>query len=180
MAQYADPEGMSASPDVDSYRARPQFAVSITKLAMMSICTFGFYELYWTYKQWEAERDREREALSPVWRTIFAPLWAFSLFPRVQALATRHGISANWSAIGLAVGFLILQAVWRLPAPWNLLSLVSVLPLLVVQRTINRLNKAVAPKAPRNDQFSGSNVVIMVVGGGLVFFSILGSFQPPQ
>jgi hypothetical protein len=54
MTQYGDPEGTFSSlrtaatqTDVASYRAAPQFAVSLSKLVVMSLCTFGLYELYW-------------------------------------------------------------------------------------------------------------------------------------
>ena len=51
MSQYSDPEGTFASlrtaaapADVASYRAVPQFGVSLAKLAVMSLCTFGVYQ----------------------------------------------------------------------------------------------------------------------------------------
>lgn len=51
----------------------PQFAVSVSKLAVRSVFRLGLYELDWCYKQWEAERRRERADLSPFWQTFFAP-----------------------------------------------------------------------------------------------------------
>ena len=185
MTQYGDPEGTfsslrtAAAPgDLAAYRAVPQFAVSLTKLVVMSLCTFGFYELYWAYKHWDAMRRREQEDLSPFWRAFFAPLWAFSLFPRLQRLTSMYGVPATWSGTGLAVAYFLLHIASRLPDPLWLVSLLGFLPVLVAQRSVNALNEAVAPDAPRNDSYSGLNVVAIVLGGLFLLLVIWGSFLP--
>lgn len=185
MAQYGDPEGTFSSirtgaepGEVASYRAAPQFAVSLTKLVVMSLCTFGLYELYWAYKHWDAQRRREQENLSPFWRAFFAPLWAFSLFPRIRRITATYGVPATWSGSGLALGYFLIHLTWRLPDPYWLISLLGFLPLLVVQRSVNALNAAVAPEAPRNDTYSGVNVVAILVGGLLLLLAIVGTFLP--
>jgi hypothetical protein len=38
----------------------PYFAVSLLKLTVMSVCTFGIYELYWFYKNWRLIMEREK------------------------------------------------------------------------------------------------------------------------
>ncbi len=186
MAHYGDPEGTfssirtaAAPADVASYQAAPQFAVSLSKLVVMSLCTFGLYELYWAYKHWDAQRRREQEHLSPFWRAFFAPLWGFSLFPRIQRLTAMYGVPATWSGSGLALGYFLLHIAWRLPDPYWLVSLLGFLPLLVAQRSVNELNAAVAPDAPRNDSYSGLNVLAIVVGGLLLFLAIWGTVLPP-
>jgi hypothetical protein len=164
--------------ETDAHRATPQFAVSLTKLAVMSLCTFGFYELYWCYKQWDAVGRREQEKLSPFWRAFFAPLWAFSLFPNIQQLTAQHGVPATWSGSGLALAFLLLGAASRLPDPLWLVSLFSFLPLLVVQRSVNTLNATVATSAERNDRYSGRNVVVIVIGAILLVLVVWGTLLP--
>src|SRR5258706_14536226 len=89
MAQYGDPEGTFSSiktvaepGDVTAYRTTPQFAVSVGKFAVMSLCTFGFYEVYWAYKHWDAMRKREQERLSPFWPATFRPPWRCRVSPR--------------------------------------------------------------------------------------------------
>ena len=67
---------------------------------------------------------------------------------------------------------------WRLPDPYWLVSYLSFLPLLVVQRAVNALSAAVAPAADRNDRYSGANVVIIVLGAILFVLVILGAFVP--
>jgi hypothetical protein len=164
--------------EAEAYRAIPQFNVSVLKLAVMSLCTLGFYQLYWSYKQWDAIRRRDKQAISPGWRAFFAPLWAFSLFPKIHELATKHGLPAAWSATGLALGFFVLGATWRLPAPYSLIALFAFLPLLVVQRAVNELNAIAAPEADRNDKYTGKNLVVIVLGALLLVLVILGNLLP--
>ena len=185
MAQYGDPEGTFSSirtvaepGDVTAYRTTPQFAVSVGKFAVMSLCTFGLYEVYWAYKHWDAMRRREQERLSPFWRAFFAPLWGFSLLPRLQQLTAVYGVPATWSGSGLALAYFLLHIGYRLPDPLWLISLLSFIPLLVVQRSVNELNRAVAPEALRNDSYTGLNVVAIVLGGLIVLLAILGTLVP--
>ena len=186
MGQYGDPEGtfssiktVPAAGDVEAYRTTPQFSVSVSKFAVMSLCTFGIYELYWAYKHWDAMRRREQEKLSPFWRAFFAPLWGFSLLPRLQQLTAVFGVPATWSGSALALAYFLLHISYRLPDPLWLVSLLSFLPLLVVQRSVNELHRTVVPAAPRNDSYSGLNVAGIVLGGLLLLLAILGTLMPP-
>jgi hypothetical protein len=123
-------------------------------------------------------RGREQEHLSPFWRAFFAPLWAFSLFPRLGRLAAIYGVPATWSGSGLALAYFLIHITWRLPDPYWLVSLLGFLPVLVAQRSVNGLNAEVAPDAPRNASYSGLNVVAIVIGGLLLVFAILGTILP--
>ena len=145
----------------------------------MTLCTFGFYEIYWAYKQWDAQRTREREDLSPFWRAVFAPLWGFSLFPRLQRITATYGIPVGWSGTTLAIAYFLLHLTWRLPDPYWWISMLAVIPVVVAQASINALNEAVAPDAPRNGTYSGLNVAGIVLGGLLLLLALLGTFFVP-
>jgi hypothetical protein len=118
----------------------PLFPVSLSKFAVMSICSFGIYELYWCYQNWTRLRDREGLLVSPFWRAFFAPLWGFSLFGRIRDLADSEGVETGWSAPVLATLYLVLSISWRLPDPWSLISIASFVPMLPVVRTTQRIN----------------------------------------
>jgi hypothetical protein len=184
---YSDPEGTfsslrtaAAPADLAAYRAMPQFSVSLGKLVVMSLCTFGLYDVYWAYKQWDAQRKREQEDISPFWRAVFAPLFGFSLFPRLQRIIVSYGVPATWSGPALATAYFLLQLMWRLPDPYWWLSLLSFVPIVVAQRSINELNQAVAPDAPRNATYSGANVVVIVIGGLFLLLALIGTFLSPE
>ena len=120
-----------------------QFSVSTQKFIVLSICTFGIYELYRCYQNWVRLQSKSREDISPFWRAFFAPLWNFSLFGRIRDLAAAKRVAVSWSAGALGTLYLILSLLWRLPDPWWWISLASLLALIPVQKTaqqINRLN----------------------------------------
>jgi hypothetical protein len=161
-----------------AYSTNPYFGVGILKLAVLSLCSFGIYDLFWCYRQWNQERDRTGETLSPLWRAVFAPLWAFSLFERIHRRAMSNRLPADWSPNALAIAFLALNVTWRLPDPYWLVSLLTFLPIIPVQRTINTLNTKAAPETDRNDRFSGPNLALLLLGGALLALAIYGTFVP--
>lgn len=159
------------------------FPVSTTKLFLLSVTTFGLYELFWFYKYWSFEKARTKEKISPFWRTFFAPLFAFSLFGRVSELSgtapfkhLRH--FSHSDSVTCAGVFLALAAGVRLPEPWWLVSLFSFVPLLTVQRAVNRINKVHAPEADPNSRFNVANIIVVVLGGILVLMAVAGTFMP--
>jgi hypothetical protein len=163
-----------------SYEAHPYFGVSLLKFSVLSLCSLGIYDLFWLYQQWKRERDRTGDSLSPFWRTIFTPIWAFSLLERIHGRAMNNRVVAPWSANALALGFLILTVAWRLPDPLWLVSFLAFVPLLPVQRTINRLNAEAAPHADHNRRFSAANIALVLFGGAFAVLTVLLTFVPVE
>jgi hypothetical protein len=48
------------------------------KLVVMSLCTFGLYELYWFYMNWNLLKQRHNSDISPFWRAFFAIFFAIA------------------------------------------------------------------------------------------------------
>ncbi len=151
--------------DAAKYRAAPLFSVSLGKLALLSICTFGIYEWYWFRNQWRSERQRKNEDLHPVWRALLAPFYGYSLFRRIQELTRRLGVPARWPAFSLGLAYCLLTVAWILPLDsLSLISPLSFVPLLVVQHSVNKLHRAVAPEVSRNDKYSAAELALLVFG----------------
>jgi hypothetical protein len=155
--------------DVGEFHAMP-----VWKLAVMSMCTFGLYELYWCYRNWNRVRERTGQILSPFWRAFFAPFWAFSLFEEVERLTVSRRRQVEWSSGLLAVVFFVLSAIGRLPDPWWLLSFFAWIPLVPVQGTINDLaaDRGVQPDAT----IDAKHIVVMVIGAIFFAFAAFGTF----
>lgn len=142
----------------------PYFTVGLAKLALLTVCSFGVYQIYWFYQQWKREVERTGEDLQVVPRAIFTPIFAYSLFRRVHQLAA-DGQPAGFSGPGgLAVAYVMILFAVRLPDPFWLAATLSFLPLLPIQAAANGINQRVAPAAPRNDLFSLANVAMIVIG----------------
>jgi hypothetical protein len=153
------------------------FPVSVGKLVVMSVCTAGFYNLFWFYCNWRLEEERDRFGdISPFWRTVFSVLFCHSMFERIRNAAERGRLARSHSAGAATLAYILLTAVApRLPGAWWMLCLASFAPLAVAQRTALAVNARERPDAPRNDRLTALNWLGIVVGGGLVTLAVLGT-----
>lgn len=156
------------------------FAVSPLKLAVMAIATFGLYEVYWFYKNWKIIKGRAKSSIMPFWRAIFGVIWCYPCFREIGNVAESRGLSLPSSPGLLAVAWIILTLMWRLPDPYWLICFLTPIILIPIQNTINRLNTLVAPNHNPNSRFTVWNIVGVVVGGTLFVFAIIGAFSQQQ
>lgn len=154
----------------------PFFAVSALKLAVMSVCTFGTYQIYWYYRQWKAVRGRTGEAIFPAARALFGVFFCYGLFCRVRDFRPDLP-SAKLSAGMVATIWIVLNLSYRLPEPWFVVGFASFVPLLDVQRAINAINRDAAPGHDPNARFSAWNWVAVVFGALLLVLVVLGLVQ---
>jgi hypothetical protein len=156
----------------------PLYPVATHKFVILSICTFGLYQLYWCYQNWKRLKAYSGESLSPFWRAVFAPLWNFSLFKRIRMAATSSGMSVGWNSGALATVYLVLNMSWRLPEAWGLISICSFIPMIPVQLAAQRVNERLGAESTesRNDTYNAVNITTIVIGGLLLILSIIGSF----
>jgi len=154
------------------------FPVSKLKLILMSLCTLGLYELYWFYKNWKLIKTRTGQNLSPFWRAFFSFIFGYQLFKHIQVSADSNGCKSSINPGWLFIGYIVLNATWRLPDPFFIISIVTFLPLLSAQGVINDLNLKTAPRAERNNNFSVTNFAVIIIGGLFVVLSVVGSFGP--
>lgn len=152
--------------------------MSLGKLVVMSLCTLGLYEIYWFYRNWYLQKAFRQEDVSPFWRAFFAPLFGFALFRNVRNEAERNRLRVGWSAGGMGLLFLVLSALYRLPDPYWLVCLLTFVPVLPVQRTINELNAASPRPARVNAEYSALNLVGIVVGGLFLLLAVVGTSFP--
>jgi len=154
------------------------FPVSTVKLVCLSCCSFGGYEFYWFYKNWQLERDRQSEDLSPFWRTFFGVFFCYSLFRRITNTGVREGLFRGGGAGLLATLYVICRVSWRLPDPYSLVSVLGILPLVVAQQMVETINARLSPEAPRNSRFSVANIVLLVLGGPLFLYFVFSALIP--
>jgi hypothetical protein len=172
VADIAPPEDVTGEP--------PFFAVSVVKLAVMCLCTFTLYEVYWFYKNWQRIADREQLTAWPLLRAIFAVLYCYPCFARMRDHEGASQLNSRLPALPLAIGFIVTTLTWRLPDPWSLISLSSLLFLLPVQHYANRLNAEARPSHDRNSRFGAWNWVAVIIGGGLALLVMAGIFLGPE
>jgi hypothetical protein len=156
------------------------FPVSVVKLAVMSLCTFGIYELYWFYKNWSAIQERGEPEIMPFGRAFFAPFFCYSLFSKIRATAKSRAIQDPVPAGPLAAGWIIFTILGRLPDPYWLVSMLSIAFLLPVQEAVNEINATASPEHDPNRTFTRWNVAAIVAGGLFLALILVAEFLPPK
>ena len=156
------------------------FPVSVSKLLVMFVCTFGLYQYYWFYQNWKLEQARSRKKMIPFWRAVFAVGWAQPLFDRIARRAQDEGLRPGFSASPMGGLFAVLTLLVKLPDPYWLVTLLTIVPVLYVHRTATAINRKAAPDAPVNAKLSGLNILGVVIGGLLLLVVLLGTFLPAE
>jgi hypothetical protein len=156
----------------------PFFAVSLLKLTVLSLCTFGIYEAFWLYWNWRIIKRREGTNISPFWRAFFIFFYVYPLFKKIDGQAEALRLRPSIPAVFLTVVWIVISFLWLLPDPYSLLSFLTFAPLLPVQALANRVNAVAAPDHDPNRRFTVWNWVAIVVGGALLILVIVTSFFP--
>lgn len=156
---------------------KPQyFHVGKLKFCLMSLCTFGIYEIYWSYKNWCFVKERDGSDLLPFWRSIFAPLWYYSLLGNLSEHSnSRVNFSGVWRGI-LAAAYFLLGALWKLPEPYWLVCYLSFIPILPAVTAIENLNGPQLIQEERSSHSIG-NFAVYLIGGALFALLVLSSFN---
>ncbi len=149
-------------------------------LLILSILTLGLYEFYWFHRNWRHLEEHLQQQLRPGWRTLglLVPgLNVFLVYDQLRMIAEaagRAGIAVTYSpGIATAV-FFVLAFLSNLTMVWAL-SLLTVLPLLPVQETLNRFWAVEQPERQIRRQFSGAELAAMAAGITLVVAAVIGS-----
>jgi hypothetical protein len=178
---YAPPTAPVADLSDEQWRKNnppPFFAVSVMKLLVMSICTAGFYQLYWFYKNWDRIKADERLDIMPLMRAIFSVFFCYQLFARMKNFE-HPGVQPGKLLAGpLATIWIVTNIMWRLPDPYWLPSLFSFIALLPAQRRANKINAAVDPGHLPNNRFTALNWVAIVIFASIFMLAIIGIFLP--
>ena len=104
--------------------------IPVWKFILLTVVTFGIYEIYWFYKNWNFFKEKDKLDISPFWRAVFSFFFIYSLFGRVLKLTKKEGYKESFSAGWLAVFWLIISLLGILPDPYWLISGLSFMPLI--------------------------------------------------
>ena len=182
------PPAITAAPTpapapVEHEEAYPElFAPSTGKLIIMSLTTFGLYTLYWFYRNWRAIAEHEGESLWPFWRAVFAPLWAFSCFPRLDRYASGRRRQLAFPPMMLALIYFLINFAGNLSMffprivgrdSW-LISLLVFLPLLPMNSLMRSYRQSLRMGTTYQDRLTLWHVLIIVSGGLLLLLTLAG------
>ena len=167
---------LAAAPAEEASALPPFFAVPVWKLALMSFFTFGLYEFYWFYRNWQRVRVREQVNISPFWRAFFGVFFCHSCFERIETYGLARDITPGPPILLLTILWIVTTIAWRLPDPFWLICMFSFVFLLPVQAYANRINAQEMPAHDRNARLTAWNWGGIVIGGCLFALDLIGLF----
>src|SRR5262249_42019382 len=113
------------------------FYVSPFKLVLMTICSFGCYQLFWFYKNWTYAEEHTNKVQKPMVNAIFAVLTFYGLIKEISRAGGQAGIFKKLPAAFLAILFAAMLFVGRFEGMLYLVGLWSCLCLVPVQQYVN-------------------------------------------
>jgi hypothetical protein len=150
------------------------FATPPAKFIAMSVCTFGLYEIYWSYKNWRIIKERDDSQIMPFWRGIFYPLWHYSLLTELSKDLESSALSSGAYRGFLTAIVVMLNALIRLPDPYWLISMLTFLAFLPALKAMRRSDSTGVIQEQKSS-FHLSNLIAYVFGGTLFAFVALSS-----
>ncbi|KAF1027580.1 MAG: hypothetical protein GAK29_00549 [Acinetobacter bereziniae] len=154
-----------------------QKIISLNKFIFLSILTMGLYQIWWMFKVWRFFMQKDKLNVMPAFRAVFALFFLYSLVKRIQSAANAEGYTERFSALGSYLGFIVFSLLFKLPAPYELISLLNVLFLIPAFKAFNfarqQSNQCVTVEQKK---FSRAQKIVIVIFSILWFFYLLGLF----
>lgn len=99
-----------------------QYIISVNKFIVLSVLSFGLYELWWIYKSWRFFQQKDKLDIMPAIRAILSIFFLISLFNRIKNFANTTGSKSSYSSVSLFIGIFLSNLLVLLPDPVWLLS----------------------------------------------------------
>lgn len=153
----------------------------VWKFVLLSVITFGIYELIWFYRYWKLLKEEKSLKISPFWRTLFAPFFAGSITGHLKEFLAEKGVSkeilAPCDSTLIGITYFVILILYKLPDPYWLISLFTFAPMLPLVKATN----AYWQKEEQNlasKKFTWWQMILIILGIIWLIFSIIGTFMP--
>ena len=152
-----------------------QQIISVNKFIILSVLSFGLYELWWIYKSWRFFQQKDKLDIMPAVRAILSIFFLISLFIRIQDFANKKGYKSHYSSVSLFIGLFITYFLVKLPDPFWLISLLSFVFLIPPFKALNFAKQnSTNFIVTEQSSFNGRQIAIIIVGLIFLAFVLLG------
>ena len=145
------------------------------KFILLSVITFGIYELVWFYKNWKLLKKEKGLKISPFWRALFSPLFAGSIAGHLQKYLKEKNNSCNYSPTLIGISYFVITILWRLPDPYWLLSFFTFIPILPLVNSMNTHWQKEEKNLPVK-KFTWWQILLVILGFIWLTLLIIGTF----
>jgi len=140
------------------------FPVGLFKLAIMSVTTLGVYQGYWMYRNWKYLRQRRKVKAHSVRRSDYPFFFIYPLFREIRAVGATIGSQSMVAPEILFVLWVALTLLANLPDPYYFLGNLDIIPILIVQSYVIKLNRENGCERFIDYKLSAKNWLAIAVG----------------
>ncbi len=153
------------------------YVVSVGKFLLLSTLTFGLYAIFWFANNWTLIKNQEKSNISPPARAFFGFIFFSELATKVLKSAKENGYDRSYSSTTLAIGYIGLSLLSRLPDNLWFLGLFNVLVFIPILEAILYNNKKLALPQKNFNNYSIGEIITIVVGVIFWLLVIIGSLS---
>lgn len=142
------------------------YPVSVVKLFVLSVVTFGVYSWYWFYKNWVYVKRRDASNIMPMARTFFSYFWYYPLFKDLLSDSQRryveNRIFPNSVGVVMAALYLLscLGGYGILTIPCLMLAAALLIPLA---NYINHIEQNTGGVIPLNSRWRPRHFILSIL-----------------
>lgn len=152
------------------------FPVSVLKLIIMWVFTFGLYGVYWFYKNFHYIKKQENNASMPMARGFFYSFWYYSLWNKLKEDSDRrfaHSHLPNkFAAVCLALVFLAAAFLSNVDGFWVPSLFLSAVLVLPMSNYIQFINGIESPALAKNSKWRFRHFLLILLSVPLLALSI--------
>ncbi|MEX3023946.1 hypothetical protein AB3569_17675 [Acinetobacter baumannii] len=148
--------------------------ISVNKFIFLSLISFGLYPIWWMFKAWRFFLIKDKLNIMPAARAIFFYILLYSLFNRIKTYAKEQGYINDFSSGWMYLGYLITSLLVRLPDPYWLISLCSIIFLIPAFKALNYAQKQIETTI-KQEKFNTPQIILIIIGS-IMWLLILFSF----
>ena len=152
-----------------------QQIIDVNKFVILSILSFGLYQVWWIYKSWRFFQQKDRLDIMPAVRALFSIFFLIPLFHRIIDFANRKGYNGNYSSVSLFIGFFVANFLVQLPDPFWLISVFSFVFLIPSFKALNfAMQNSTDFIVEEQSSFNGRQIAIIIIGAILWTLLLIG------
>lgn len=159
-------------------------AQPVWQFVLLSIITVSFYNFYWFLRTWRQLRAQENWDISPGWRLVglFIPILnlflMYDLFKYIRNVARARDCERLFSPGLMLIVWILITALVRLPDPYWLMALLTVLPIGVLQNVLNTYWSKTQPNLAMRTSLSFGQIWLFILGAVLWALFIFSYILP--
>lgn len=147
--------------------------VPVWRFVLFSVLTHNAYPVYWFWKNWSQIKRCDNSDIWPIPRAVFGGFTYFMLLTDINTQFVTRGSTRSLTT-ALGVGFLVCGALYRLPKPYELLSLLAC---LFVIPAVHAIRELASEAAIRKSGWSTRHTVALIPCILVFILALAGSYR---